>query len=211
MKDKKLFHEDFYKKAVKDYEGALQHANTNIHQGTLKKSAIAAQFEEERQSIQDGLDQGFNDLIQDLNERLTAKVSDYENEITQQQQNDGAGELIRRQNLNAKISNADPQELSDLINEQAQKEVVSDYDYSILKKAVDEQGNEEHAFAGLTNLRKKLPANVAKSKSEYKDLEQQLFDAKFTLPTNLYIQDQSGEYIGHNMQSEFNFLLNDYE
>lgn len=213
--DRKIFHESFYQKAMREYDRAVKQATQQLNNGVYSDQFITDNLNQAAADIQDILNQGFTDTMQKIKDDMAKIVQKFVDKSEELQRKDGVAELLRRQDLQTKIKNYDIQELLTFIQGQTQKEVIPEFDYYTLNEAAEPYTGQDNAQSmqldtALIELRRKLPQNAAEQSDEYQKLKERLTELKFTPHRgDIFIQDDTGHYGMVNIQSSFDALFND--
>ena len=211
--DRKIFHESFYQKAMREYDRALEQAKHQLNGEVYSDKYVRDNLNQAAADIQEILDQGFTDTIQKIKDDMAEIVQKFVDKSEELQRKDGTAELLRRQDLQTKAKNYDFEELLKFIQNQTQKEVIPEFDYYTLNEAAEPytgQGNAQsmQLDTALIELRRKLPQNAAEQSSEYQKLKDFLTETKFVPHRgDIFIKDDTGHYGMVHIESSFDALF----
>jgi len=209
--DKQIFKEDFYKEAVKAYHAAINEAQSSMRGGQLKKDVITGALDQARVMIQEKLDTGYQDLRDKLQRYEKEMIFVAEKNASAKQQDGGATELLRRQDLKAKLSTMEEPDLVTYIQDQTEKDMIPEYDFYIIKQVADQYIDlPNHRGVSLSQavrkLETKLPANVTKASDQYQKHEAEIAET-YNVPTSMLWIDG----VPHDVKADFAEVVKGYE
>lgn len=206
----KIFTESFYKDAVNQYQEAVTEAQNAMSSGLYKKESLIAQLNQAQTSIQNTLDKGYQDLKDQLERFKRETISIAEQKSSDSQQAGGTSELLRREDLKAKLHNMEQPDLIAYIEDLTQSDVIPEYDFYLIKSVAEKFVNDPH-YQGTSlpqavrELEQKLPANVVKASDKYKGFESELAETVAIPRTMLWINGTP-----HDVKADFADLIKDY-
>lgn len=212
-----LFEEKFYKQATGIYNGAIEKAESQKAQhvaGSYIKQGLADAKAKLREVLLNGYWQAAEKYDQYNKEALEAAQIKADRE---EQQKNPAGELIRRQNVTAKIEGANEDELMQLLKDEATSDApISEYDANMYEKAAksSNSGNGLEAKVLADNIKERTPLGIVRNSDRYKELATAAqFARNITsgVQQNIYFKEIEKEHFWPaDIDADFGDVLSEY-